>query len=163
MKEKGFSLIELLIVVVIVGVIAAIAIPNFLSARRSANEAAAISNLRTFSSSQEAYEVTSGLGTYGSLAELHAQGLIDVVLASGAKGGYTYSITTFDATPTSPSVFNVYGNAATFGTGAAATGTRNYYINESGILYENTAGQDNPPDATSNTNRTIVNGTAINR
>ena len=163
MNEKGFSLIELLIVVVVVGVIAAIAVPGFLSARRSANEAAALSTLRMLSTTQETYGTTAGIGNFATLAELHTEGLIDVVIASGQKGGYSYSVTKADATTTSPAVFNVFANALTFGSTAAATGTRNYYTNEAGVIYENQAGQNNPPNAASFTDRTVTNGTPLNR
>ncbi|NNE99816.1 MAG: prepilin-type N-terminal cleavage/methylation domain-containing protein [Pyrinomonadaceae bacterium] len=163
MNDKGFSLIELIIVVVIIGIIAAIAVPNFLAARRSASQASAVSSIRLISSAQETYQITTGTGNFGSLVQLRNDRLIDDVLATGAKSGYTYSITTFNSTSTNPSVFNAYANAAIFGTSPVSTGSRNYYVNESGTIYENSAGQDNPPDATSNTDRTIVNGTPLAR
>src|SRR5438105_3856959 len=67
-NQKGFSLIELLIVVVIIGIIAAIAIPNLLASRRSANEGSAISALRTLHGAQMTYASTYGNGDYAGAA-----------------------------------------------------------------------------------------------
>ena len=61
-NEKGFSLIELLVVVIIIAIVAAIAIPNLLASRRAANEASAISSLRTIHSAQATYQATTGNG-----------------------------------------------------------------------------------------------------
>ena len=67
-KQKGFSLIELLIVVAIILIIAAIAIPNLLRAKMAANEASAVGSLRTINTSCVEYSTTYGVGYPGSLA-----------------------------------------------------------------------------------------------
>jgi prepilin-type N-terminal cleavage/methylation domain-containing protein len=95
MKEKwGFSLIELLIVVAIMAVIAAIAVPSMITARMAANEAAAIQSLRTYGSAQTAFAATNNQG-YGTLAQLTdaANGgyLDDRWTGSAAFNGYVFA------------------------------------------------------------------------
>ena len=104
-NQKGFSLIELLVVVIIIAIVAAIAIPNLLASRRAANEASAISSLRTIHSSEATYQATTGQGTaYGNLAALQGDGLIDANLGTAKKkSGYN-----FDASIPGTAPFSVY-------------------------------------------------------
>ncbi len=113
-KDAGFSLIELLIVVAIILVIAAIAIPNFLRSKISANEAAAVSNVRTINTAQTTYSITyPALGYADQLTKLaypangspdsNAAGLLDWVLGCASqpcvKSGYAYAIGNTSGSP----------------------------------------------------------------
>src|SRR5438477_13015030 len=85
-NNKGFSLLELLIVVAIILIIATIAIPSLLRSRQAANESAAVASVRTMTTAEITYLYSSG-GNYGSLAQLITAGLLDLGF-NNTKSGY---------------------------------------------------------------------------
>ena len=152
--QKGFSLIELLIVVAVILILAAIAIPNFIKSRMRANEAAAVHTLRNISTAEVGYATTYGIGFADSLVKLggtgvtvdqNAAGLIDEVLASGIKGGYvlTYTVLTSDSLGQVTS-YAITADPLLVG----STGQRHFYADQSGVIRSNdtaTAGATDPP------------------
>src|SRR5947209_1474295 len=141
-KQKGFSLIELLIVVAIILIIAAIAIPNLLRAKIAANQASAVGSLRTLNTACIAYSTSynqfpsalSNLGPIGSngTASSTSADLIDSVLSAGTKSGYTFHYT-------AGSLNQSYTITATPIT-AATTGQNMYYTDQSGVIRSDTSG-----------------------
>ena len=141
-KNKGFSLIELLIVVAIIPIIAAIAIPNLLRSRIAANEASAVGSLRTLNTAEVTYNTTYPTVGFGSLAALGpvsgggsptsaAAGLIDANLASGTKSGYTFTYTPGAAAANG--VVSTYTNVAV-PLNIGVTGQRGFFSNQSGVI-----------------------------
>jgi prepilin-type N-terminal cleavage/methylation domain-containing protein len=90
-KEQGFSLIELLIVVVIIGVIMAMGVPGLQKARQYAQSGSAIQSLRTLTTAENLYE--RRFKVYATLVDLAPEGTIDPGLANGNKSAYSFAIT----------------------------------------------------------------------
>ena len=140
-NAKGFSLIELLIVVAIILTIAAIAIPSLLRSRIAANEASAVASIRTITTAETAYAQTypsigytctlTDLGPPASGQPLSSTGggIIDGVLASGVKQGYTVTLSNCTGTP--QSTYSSMAVPLTLG----ATGVRSFCSNASGTIW----------------------------
>jgi type IV pilus assembly protein PilA len=145
-KQKGFSLIELLIVVAIILIIAAIAIPNLLRSRMAANEASAVGSIRTINTSEVTYASTWGIGygaalsniggAVGCTASSTTACLIDPVLSAGAKSGYTFAAVGNSSSGGQLNGYEVNGTPTTPGT----TGTRAFCSDQSGVIRYNTTG-----------------------
>lgn len=152
LRSSGFSLIELLIVVAIILIIAAIAIPNFLRSRMAANETAAITNLRTIVTAQVTYSSTYGNGFAPNLLSLNGAGavscagagLIDNVLATGQKTGYVFGLTPGIPVLTVPAgcpaagvnTFMLTATPAVVG----STGQRSFCTLENGLIRQDPSG-----------------------
>jgi len=143
-KQRGFSLIELLIVVAIILIIAAIAIPNLVHSKMSANEASAVGSMRTLNTAIITYSTVYGgyphaLSNLGpaSPATSASADMIDSVLASGTKTGYRFSYSP-GATDASGNVLNysIAGQPVVVG----STGHRFFFTDQSGVIRANTGG-----------------------
>ncbi len=134
MKRNGFTLVEIMIVVAIIVLLAAIAIPNLLRARLNANEATAIASLKTISWAAQTYR-TSNPSYPVNLSELStsAPQYVDAILGSGVKQGYNFTLTG-DANS-----FNTTGEPVT----PNVTGVRTFFADTSGVIRSSSNGTAN--------------------
>jgi type IV pilus assembly protein PilA len=148
----GFSLVELLIVVAVILIIAAMAIPAFIKSKERANESSAAQALRTISTAEIVYSTTYNIGYSTSMAHLSGNqltadvnnaGLIDTVLASGVKGGYTYNYTVMSS--------DSQGNVTSYAANADpivqnVSGQLHFYTDQTGVIRANSTVAAGPND-----------------
>jgi type IV pilus assembly protein PilA len=166
LNQKGFSLVELLVVVVIIGIIAAVAIPNLLAARRSANEGSAISSIRTLHGAQMQYQTSTGAGNYAGtvsstgdtvgLTTLSSTQLIDNVLGGGTKSSYNFVGAITLANNSTPATFFFSANPTSY-SGPTQSGTRRFCINQQGFIGNETTSLGTAFDAATTLTATPLN------
>ncbi|MDQ1613536.1 MAG: type pilus assembly protein PilA, partial [Pyrinomonadaceae bacterium] len=120
----------------IIGIIAAIAIPNLLASKRSANEGSAIGSVRSINTAEATYFTTTGQNlNYGDLTALRGANLIDSVLAGGTKSGYTFLVANIVAPAAGVSAQYEVTATPVSANAVTGTGTRGFYSDESAVIY----------------------------
>jgi type IV pilus assembly protein PilA len=150
--SAGFSLIELLIVVAVILVVAAIAIPNYLNSKMRANEASAVQSLRNISTAQVVYSTTYGVGFPTTMVQLSGNmvttdqnnaGLIDETLAGGLKSGYLFTYV--------PLTSDSQGHVLTYSLNAdpqvaGGSGQKHFYTDQTCVIRMNLTTAAGPTD-----------------
>lgn len=132
-RAAGFTLIELMIVVAIIAVLAGIALPNLIEARKQANETAAIGALKSIAGAQaifrEGDKDDDGEKDYGTMAELSVANVLDQVLTTGTRSGFLFQVA--PANNGGGALFYAYANPQLLNGSA----DRSFVSNQSGVIY----------------------------
>lgn len=155
-RRRGFTLVELMIVLLLIAIIVAIAIPLILRSRMSANEGAAVAALRSISTAQVAFQAAGivdangdGTGDFGTLEELgtlenaNSEPFIDRTLARGSRHGYEYSVEVFYGSETVDAAYS----ARAVPSAPGRTGVRNFYVDQTSVLRFTADGSEVGPDS----------------
>ncbi len=133
MNRKGFTLIEMMIVIAIIAVLAAVALPNMLGARKAAAEKSAMSELKTLGTAAEAYYIREGsypTNTSSFLSDLASKDLLSDYY-SDKTGSYTKSGYTINVTQTTSDEYNIVATPV-----SAKKGNKCYKVTTGGVLYQ---------------------------
>ena len=152
-RERGYSLIELLIVVSVILIIAAIAVPNFFRAKLAANEASAVSSCRTVNTAEFTFMAFYQQGYTSTLEQLGppasgpatsaAADLVDAGLAGGQRSGYLFTYTPSGLGNTGYTSYGFQASPAI----PNSTGTRYFFTDPSGVIRQNVGGPAGPSDS----------------
>lgn len=121
--RPGFTLVELLSVILVISVLASIAMPNLFASRKRANETSAIAAMREISRGEEIFRIRHTQPSYATMDELAAAGLVSEPVIAGMRSGYSFSITV-----TSSSSFTAVA------TPSMSAGDRSFFVDESGVI-----------------------------
>jgi len=130
-SDQGFSLVELLIVVLIIGIIAQMAIPHLMQSKLAANESSAITTVRSVLNAETLYVTTVGSGKYATMGGLVSGMLVDTVVGSSTKDGYVFAISLGAADAS----FSIDARP----TGYSNSGIRSFFSDETAVIRYTTA------------------------
>jgi len=152
-RKQGFTLVELMCVIVIIAILLSLAIPGLLRSKMTANESSAISSTRTISTAEAQFKQSlisdansDGQGDYGTLDQLANPGMgsepfIDEVLGSGFKEGYEFMIDVVPGSDVTPATYECWARPAV----QDRTGVRKFYVDQTGVVRFSNDGSEPGP------------------